>query len=73
MPRKVKLVKVERPIVPFDGLWRATDEAQEHSEEFEPDQWLRDCMGARMKAFVEAVWSAQGWQFRRIIRKDLHW
>lgn len=73
MPRKIRIVSVHRPIIPPDGAWRVHDQAGEHDETFYPDEWMKACMGARMRAFFEAIWSAEGWQFRRIVRRDLHW
>lgn len=69
-----RIVKVQKPVYPPDGAWLAYDEAQVHSVPFWPDEWLREAMGGRMKAYFTATWSDEsGWIFKRRVKEVLHW
>jgi hypothetical protein len=70
----VRVICIQRPIIPPDGEWLIYDEAREHVESRYPSQFLRDLMGSRMRAFFKATWSVEnGWVITRRIRKEQHW
>ena len=71
----IRIVKVQRPIVPPDGPWLVYDESGEICEQIKPTQWLREAMGGRLKAYFKAERSAQeGWKFKgRYKGPALYW
>lgn len=50
----------------YDG-WFCSDEKAEHPEHFFPEGFVLDAMGGRMEGFFRAVWSIDGWKFRRFM------
>lgn len=68
-----RIVKVQRPMVPANGDWLAFDERREHEEEFQPDAWMLEAMGARMQCYFMGTWSADGWIFKRRVKEKQNW
>ena len=69
-----RVVAVMRPMVVHDDdRWLVYDESGEHEDRIEPDAWLREAMGGRMKAYFVASPSAEGWIFKRRDKRAHHW
>lgn len=68
-----RTVKVQRPVFPPDGDWLVYDQLREHEDHFQPDQWMRETVGARMVTWWRATWSADGWIFKQRLKQNFNW
>ena len=66
------IVKVQRPLYPFDAPWLAYNEDRTVTFEFTPKPALIRKMGKRVKAYVELELSDDGIIVHRIV-EDQPW
>ncbi len=70
----VRVVKVVRAVFPPDGEWRIYTEGLDIDETLEPDEWLKEAVGARPYCYFRAEKSVDGWFFKsRYKGRQLYW